>query len=148
MTSINRIGPQETRNTTQNKKFNHRRLCELRYETKTFKTQDTKWQCLRDKEEHKQLIIYWDRGSNKDADYSTKHYSPNHHRQMRPHYMHTSNLKRKIPQTMRWCKVVLNWVPCTQSFTDSLKPIQEEPQSMNDKCLVVRHLNRSRKYIL
>ena len=50
-----------------------------------------KWYWLRDKEVLKQLRVYWDKGTNNDADYFTKHHPPTHHRQMRPQYIHTSN---------------------------------------------------------
>ena len=36
-TRLNQIGPQKTSNNSQNGQFNYRRICKLRYETKTFK---------------------------------------------------------------------------------------------------------------
>ena len=36
-TSLNHTGPQATINIPQNKQFNHRRFCKLRYEIKTLK---------------------------------------------------------------------------------------------------------------
>ena len=58
-----------------------------------------------------QLKLYWDRGTNKDADYFTNHHPPIHHRQMQPNCIHTSNLVQKIPQTIILCEGVLNRVP-------------------------------------
>ena len=37
--------------------------------------------------ENKNFIIYWDRGTNNDADYFTKHHAPRHHKTMRPEYI-------------------------------------------------------------
>ena len=34
--------------------------------------------------ENKNFIIHWDRGTNNDADYFTKHYAPRNHETMRP----------------------------------------------------------------
>ena len=52
------------------------------------KAWDMKWNWLRDKEVLEQLRVYWDKGTNNDADYFTKHHPPIHHRQMRPWYIH------------------------------------------------------------
>ena len=68
---------------------------------------------LRDKEVLEKLILYWDKGTNNDTDYFTKHQPPIHHHQMRPLYIHTLKLSRKIPQTIRVCEVVFNRVPGT-----------------------------------
>ena len=54
--------------------------------TKRSKTWDMKWHWFREKEVLDQLRVYWDRGTNNDADYFTKHHPPIHHRQMRPRY--------------------------------------------------------------
>ena len=37
--------------------------------------------------ENKNFIIYWDRGTNNDADYFTKHHAPRHHKTMRTKYI-------------------------------------------------------------
>ena len=81
---------------------------------KRSKTWDMKWHWLREKYGIEKLILYWYKGTNNDADYFTKHHPPIHHCQMRPWYIHTSNLVRKIPQTIRLCEGVLNWVRVTQ----------------------------------
>ena len=60
-----------------------------------------KWHWLRYKEKLKKLRVYWDKGTKNNTDYFIKHHTPTHHRQMRPRYTHTSNLVRKIPQTIR-----------------------------------------------
>ena len=75
---------------------------------KRSKTWDMKWHWLRDKEVLEQLILYWDRGTNNDTDYLTKHHPPIHHRQTRPRYIHTLNLVRKISETIRLYEGVLN----------------------------------------
>jgi hypothetical protein len=51
------------------------------------KTWDMRWNWLRDKQTHKQLRIWWDKGVNNDADYFTKHHPPSHHILMRPKYV-------------------------------------------------------------
>ena len=104
-----------------------------------------KWHWLRYKEVLEKLRIYWDIGKNNDAYYFTKHHPLIHHHQMLPSYIHTSNLLRKIHHTIRFCEVVLDQVPFTQSCMYSLKTIQFEPQSMTDKFHTFRKLNCTRK---
>ena len=82
-----------------------------------------KWHWLRDKDVLEQLRVYWDKGMNNDADYFTKHHSPIHYRQMRPWYIHTSNLVRTIPQTIGLCEGVLNRVTGLQTRIKSLRVI-------------------------
>ena len=74
-TSLNHIGPQITSNTPQNGQFYNRRICKLGDETKTFKPWDMKWHWLRDKDVIEKLRVYWYKGTNKEADYFTKHES-------------------------------------------------------------------------
>ena len=82
-----------------------------------------KWNWLRYKEVIDKIRVYWDKVTNNDADYFTKHHPPIHHRQMRPRYIHTSNLVRTITQTIRLCKGVLNQVPVNKSCVIYLKAI-------------------------
>ena len=81
------------------------------------------------------------RGMNNDAYCFKKYHPPIHHRQIWPCYIHTSNLVRKIPNTIRLLEGVLNRLLCTQSCIDSLKPIQAGPQYITNKCMKVRRLN-------
>ena len=90
------------------------------------------------------MIVYWDKGTKNDADYSTKHHPPIHHRQMRHRYINTSNLVRKFPQTIILFKGVLNRFLSTQSRIKSLKVIRAKPESMTNKFHTVRRLNRPR----
>ena len=83
-TSLNRIGPQTTSDIPQNGQFYDRKICKLGMKPKRFKIWYVKWYWLRDKEVLEQLRLYWDKGTNNDADYFTKHHPPIHHRQMRP----------------------------------------------------------------
>ena len=83
---------------------------------KRSKSWDMNWHWLRDKDVLEQLIVYWYKGTNNDADYFTKHHPPIHHRQMHPQYIHTSNLVSKIPQTIRLFGGELNRVPGNQSY--------------------------------
>ena len=59
-----------------------------------------KWHWLIYKEVLEQLRVYWDKRMNKGAEYFTKHHPPIHHRQIRPRYIHTSNLVRTITHTI------------------------------------------------
>ena len=52
--------------------------------SKSSKTQDMKWHWLREKEVLEQLRVYWDKGTNNDTDYFTKHLPQIHRRQMGP----------------------------------------------------------------
>ena len=94
------------------------------------------------------MIVYWDKGTNNDANYFTKHHPRIHHSQMRPRYIHNSNLARTISQTIRLCEGVLNQVLGTQSCIESLKVIGAKPQFMTDKCHMVSWLNRPRLHIM
>ena len=88
---------------------------------KRSKTWDMKWHWLRDMEVLDKLRLYWDIGTNNDADYFTKHHPTIYHLQMRPRYIHNSNLVRTIPQTIRLCEGVFNGVPVTQSRVNFLR---------------------------
>ena len=112
---------------------------------KRSKIWDMKWHWLIDKEVIEQLIVYWDRGTNNEADYFTKHHPPIHHRQRQPLYINTSNLVRKIHQTIILCEGVLNRVPCTQSCVYSLNTRRSELQYMTKKFHTIRRLNHPRK---
>jgi hypothetical protein len=73
--------PIKTDNSTSNS-FVHANIKQRRS-----KTWDMRWNWLRDKETHEQLRFYWDKGTNNDADYFTKHHPPSHHLEMRPKYV-------------------------------------------------------------
>ena len=45
--------------------------------------------------ENENFHLYWNKGSNNDANYFTKHHAPKHHKNMRPKCI----LKGKITQT-------------------------------------------------
>ena len=51
------------------------------------KTWDKNWHWLRQEITHQILDIFWDKGSNNDADYFTKHHPPHHHVSQRPRYI-------------------------------------------------------------
>ena len=115
---------------------------------KRSKTWDMKWHWLRNKELLEPLIVYCYKGTNHHADYFTKHHPPIYHCQMRPRFIHTSNLAKKIPQTIKLCEGVLNRVPYTQSRIESLKATRSIPQSMTKKYHMVRRLNLPRQHIM
>ena len=84
---------------------------------KQSKTWDMNYNWMRDKEVHKLIRYYWDKGVNNDADYFTKHHPPKHHIQQRPKYILKGNLlteklfhichtffhEQYIPDTCRGC---------------------------------------------
>ena len=72
-TSLNCIGPQTTSDAPQKRQFCNRRICKLGHETKTFKNMGYEMALDERKVSAKQLRVYWDRGTNNDADYLTKH---------------------------------------------------------------------------
>ena len=80
----------------------------LTIKPKRSKTRDIKGHWLRYKKVLDQLRVYWYRGTKNYAYYFTKHHLPIHHRQMQPRYIHTSNLVRTIPHTIRLCECVFN----------------------------------------
>jgi hypothetical protein len=73
--------PLKTDNSTSNS-FVHANIKQRRS-----KTWDMRWNWLRDKATHQQLRIYWDKGSNNDGDYFTKHHPPTIHLEQRPRYV-------------------------------------------------------------
>ena len=67
---------------------------------------------------------------------------------MRPRYIHTLNLARKFSQTIILLEGVLNLVLVNQSLVDSPKAIRAEPQSMSEKCHMIRQVDRPRQHIM
>ena len=113
------------------------------------KTWDMNMHWLCDKEVLKQILVYWDRGKNNDADYFTKHFPPSVHRQKRPCYIQSAHIATTIQHRYQTeltglCEGVLNRVlspsvpypesqsmtqmsnrvPCTQSL---IAPIRAKP---------------------
>ena len=54
---------------------------------KKLKSWDIKLHWLRDRQNRKQFVVSWEKGTLNKADYFTKHHSISHHRQMRPKYV-------------------------------------------------------------
>ena len=73
--------PIKTDNSTANS-FVHSNI-----KQKRSKTWDMRFNWLRNRSAHKEVAIYWDKGSKNDADYFTKHHPPSHHRTERPKYI-------------------------------------------------------------
>jgi hypothetical protein len=67
---------------------------------KKSKSWDMNLHWLRDRENHKQFKVVWEKGSSNGADYHTKHHPTVHHKDMRPKYIRdvlsllTSNLRQ------------------------------------------------------
>ena len=74
--------PIQTDNTTAEGVMNHK------IQPKRTKAMDMRFHWLRDREAQGQFKIYWRPGGTNLADYFTKHFSPAHHRAMRPIYLH------------------------------------------------------------
>ena len=91
-----------------------------------------KWHWLRYKDVLEQIRLYYEKGTDNESDYLLKYHPPIRHRQVRPWFIHTSNLVRKIPQTIILCKGVLNQFPGTHSCIEYLKVIQSKQQSMTE----------------
>ena len=77
---------------------------------KRSKSWDMRYHWLRERAIRKILNIFWDKGSNNDADYFTKHHPPAHHRVIRQRYIlkgfHVSQqLRHKLSQTTFWARV-------------------------------------------
>ena len=49
---------------------------------------DMRFYWLRDRVRQQQFEVYWEKGSTNYADYFTKHFSPTHHKLMRPIYLY------------------------------------------------------------
>ena len=54
---------------------------------KRSKAWDMRYHWLRDRQNQQQFKIYWEKGTNNDADYFTKHHPTNHHRAQRAKYV-------------------------------------------------------------
>ena len=63
---------------------------------KRSKSWDMRYHWLRDRQNRMHLRVYWDKGSNNDADYFTKHHAPSHHKLMRPRYILKNNFVSKV----------------------------------------------------
>ena len=60
---------------------------------KKSKSWDMRFNWSRDKELHKTIKIFWRKGTENEADYSTKHFPPDYQKKMRERYFLTENLK-------------------------------------------------------
>ena len=74
-----------TRIKTDNKTANSFVHASMR--AKRSKTWDMRYHWLREQTTKKTLAIYWDKGTNNDGDYFTKHHSPMVHRTQRPRFI-------------------------------------------------------------
>ena len=88
---------------------------------------------LRDQEVLDEPRLYWYRRTENDDYYFKNNHPPINRCQIRPRYIHTSNLAREITQTIRLCGVVFNHALCTQSCIYSLKWILSELKCMTNK---------------
>ena len=77
--------PIKTDNTTANS-FVHANMRQRKS-----KSWDMRYHWLRDRSLQRQFHIFWDKGIHNNADYFTKHHSPQHHQLMRQRYFHLCN---------------------------------------------------------
>jgi hypothetical protein len=61
------------------------------------KAMDMRFFWIQDKVQQGELAVHWLQGEDNLADYFTKHHAPAHHIQMRPIYLHTSNMALATP---------------------------------------------------
>ena len=54
---------------------------------KRSKSWDMRYHWLRDRQTQQQFNIFWDKGTNNNSDYYTKHHATRHHRSQRPKYV-------------------------------------------------------------
>ena len=95
---------------------------------KRSKAWDMRYHWMRDQQIQNLFRYYWAKGDVNNADYFTKHHSPNHHRKMRPTYiLHGNNIeqitKSVISQTNtlipRGEGVLMQRYPISQLTTDN-----------------------------
>jgi hypothetical protein len=55
------------------------------------KSMDMRFHWIRDRVKQGQFHVYWEKSTHNLADYFTKHHPAEHHRAMRPLYLHTAN---------------------------------------------------------
>ena len=72
---------------------------------KRSKAIDMRFYWLKDRVKQRQFDVYWAPGLNNLADYTTKHHSGKHHRQLRPIQLHEPN----SPKTVQGCIKLLNY---------------------------------------
>ena len=99
--------PLKTDNSTANS-FVHSNIRQKRS-----KSWDMRFHWLRDKEALEQLNIYWEPGKQNDADYFTKHHSPQHHLDNRKKFVHIPKANciiRNMLSSQRRAEGVL--IPC------------------------------------
>ena len=63
---------------------------------KRSKSWDMRYHWIRDQQKQQNINVYWDKGSNNNADYFTKHHAPSHHKKMRNIYLQINNLIGKL----------------------------------------------------
>ena len=68
------------------------------------RTFDRQFWWLKDREQQLQFRVVWDAGIYNLADYPTKHHTSQHHKAVRPIYLHVEG---KSPRTLRDCEAIL-----------------------------------------
>ena len=79
------------------------------------KAWDMRFHWLRDKQAQRHFHVYWDKGENNMADYFTKHHSPEHHKRMRPKYVHAL---RKVLNCLRSLSRPAHVRGCVNDYSD------------------------------
>ena len=72
---------------------------------KRSRTFDRRFWWLKDREAQLQFHVVWDAGIHNLADYSTKHHPTQHHKLVRPIYLHEEG---KSPKTLQECEAILS----------------------------------------
>jgi hypothetical protein len=82
---------------------------------KRSKSWDMRYYWLRDRLIQNNMYFYWDKGSNNDADYFTKHHSPNHHLTNQQKCMYTKQICDHLYKHSK------NVISCLQGCVDTLR---------------------------
>lgn len=70
---------------------------------KRSKAMDMRFDWIRDRVKQGQFFVYWRKGEENLADYFTKHHPVEHHRKMRPTYLHTGYASDSALYAVRVC---------------------------------------------
>ena len=85
---------------------------------KRSKAIDMRFYWVRDRVKQGQFKVYWDSGKQNHGDYTTKHHSGAHHRDMRPIRLY---IKDKSPRTVQGCIEIMNPNYSPRAMTNPIK---------------------------
>ena len=71
------------------------------------KTWDMRWNWLRDRKTQQEIQPYWDKGSNNDGDYFTKHHPPEYHKIQRQKYILKNHIITQQLSSTQWAQTIM-----------------------------------------